>query len=234
MSTGISWNRDGRWLQAMKQVQLLFLCPHIWYYRSLEKWRWKNVATYWHRLNWAFFFSYPISSLLAWAALLPVNRSTSPMHMYTVASPALSQECALSSTYPHYMVLANWGSWSKTLAYRVVPSQFTYYSLLTWSLPTEVITIRDTSISGSPFTVHVLQSPECSCQLRRSWSETLAYEVVPSQFMYYSLLKCRLQLRIMIKDTSISGGPFTVHVLQSPDMVLANWGDHNQRHQHIR
>ena len=191
MSTGISWSRDGRWLQTMKRVQPLFLCPPIWYYRFLEKWRWKNVATI--GIVWIEPFSSatPINSLLARAALLPVNRSMSPMHMYTVASPALSQECALSSTYPHYMVLANWGSWSKTLAYRVVPSQFTYYSLLTWSLPTEVITIRDTSISGSPFTVHVLQSPECSCQLRRLQSETLAYRVVPSQFMYYSLLKCR-------------------------------------------
>ena len=57
--------------------------------------------------------------------------------------------------------------------------------------PTEEITIRDTSISGGPFTVHVLQSSEM-----------------------------QLPTEDMIRDTSISGSPFTVHVLQSPEI----WG----------
>ena len=132
--------------------------------------------------------------------------------MYTVASPALSQECALSSTHPTLH-----GPRQLRITIRgtsISGGPFTVHVLQSPEMqaPTEEITIKDTSISGSPFTVHVLQSPECRRQLRRSRSETLAYQVVPSQFMYYSLLKCRHQLRITIRDISISGSLFTVTV----------------------
>ena len=131
----------------------------------------KKCCYYCYHLNWAFFFSYPINSLLARAALLLVNRSTSPMHAH----------CSITCTEPGVCTI------------KYIPTLHGPCQLR--------ITIRDTGISGGLFTVHVLQSPECRRQLRRSQSETLAYQVVPSQFMYYSLMNAD-----------------------------ANWGYHDQRH----